>query len=423
MSILENDIALVLIIVAICLLIGLLFFQLFSKPSRASAAMESQAGLIPVLNVRDYGARGDGATDDTSAIQRAIDEALTQRGTVFFPPGKYKVTSELRVGSGGFITIQGAGGRNLQSTIEANLASGNVFEVTSTYCVRIADLKIVNASPSGRTISFTSGEGHRMSNIRLKNVAGNASAMVYYVGAFTEIERCSFVNQEPSAYAIHSTSVPSQININTNIFDNDFGGPGKGIIVDAASGTRPEGIKISRNNFILTGAEQITVKTILHIDISHNMLDQSSGSAILLDSDGLGLNGVFIKDNYISAAQDQLEGIGVHVPLRTEGATNLNISDNMIAYNGYGIKLARNTNKTIISNNMFTDTNHSGIVADGTSSTTITNNMFSSTSESLTISDSASGGPFIIKDNQLVGTNTIDKTDPAKFYIGDNPGL
>lgn len=43
-----------------------------------------------VLNVRDYGAVGDGSTDDTQAIQDAID-AATEGETVYLPAGVYSV--------------------------------------------------------------------------------------------------------------------------------------------------------------------------------------------------------------------------------------------------------------------------------------------------------------------------------------------
>jgi len=41
------------------------------------------------LNVRDFGAAGDGEIDDTAAIQRALDEAAETDGTVFVPDGVY----------------------------------------------------------------------------------------------------------------------------------------------------------------------------------------------------------------------------------------------------------------------------------------------------------------------------------------------
>ena len=40
-------------------------------------------------DVRDFGAKGDGATKDTKAIQAAVDKASATGGTVVIPPGKY----------------------------------------------------------------------------------------------------------------------------------------------------------------------------------------------------------------------------------------------------------------------------------------------------------------------------------------------
>lgn len=44
------------------------------------------------VNVKDYGAAGDGVTDDRAAIMAAI-AAITAGATLFFPPGVYRVTS------------------------------------------------------------------------------------------------------------------------------------------------------------------------------------------------------------------------------------------------------------------------------------------------------------------------------------------
>ena len=48
------------------------------------------------VNVKDFGAVGDGVTDDTAAIQAAIDSITS--GTIFVPKGTYKITSNIFLG-------------------------------------------------------------------------------------------------------------------------------------------------------------------------------------------------------------------------------------------------------------------------------------------------------------------------------------
>ncbi len=50
------------------------------------------------INVKDdYGAKGDGTTDDTTAIQNALDAAETGRGVVIFPSGSYLIGNTLKL--------------------------------------------------------------------------------------------------------------------------------------------------------------------------------------------------------------------------------------------------------------------------------------------------------------------------------------
>lgn len=63
----------------------------------------------PMTNVRDFGATGDGTTDDTNSIQHAVDESV---GLLHFPKGTYRITKPIRVelNKCGRTAIDGAGG-------------------------------------------------------------------------------------------------------------------------------------------------------------------------------------------------------------------------------------------------------------------------------------------------------------------------
>jgi hypothetical protein len=67
----------------------------------AAATTEALAGRVGknelVINVKDYGALGDGATDDSTAILAAIAAIRDKGGTVYFPHTQtyYKMTQPL----------------------------------------------------------------------------------------------------------------------------------------------------------------------------------------------------------------------------------------------------------------------------------------------------------------------------------------
>lgn len=63
----------------------------------------------PRLDVRAFGAAGDGKTDDTRALQTAITHALRAGGAVFIPAGRYRVTRALTCESAERVDIFGDG--------------------------------------------------------------------------------------------------------------------------------------------------------------------------------------------------------------------------------------------------------------------------------------------------------------------------
>jgi hypothetical protein len=66
------------------------------------------------VNVSDFGAKGDGTTDDTAAIQTAIGKVggisapypgaayYNEMQELYFPPGQYRISSSLKIGGGRF---------------------------------------------------------------------------------------------------------------------------------------------------------------------------------------------------------------------------------------------------------------------------------------------------------------------------------
>src|SRR5690606_37450708 len=52
---------------------------------------------IGEISVKDFGTVGDGVTDDTAAIQAAINAATTAGKNLYAPKGTYKITAQLSV--------------------------------------------------------------------------------------------------------------------------------------------------------------------------------------------------------------------------------------------------------------------------------------------------------------------------------------
>lgn len=65
------------------------------------------APVIPQVNVRSFGATGDGTTDDTTSIQNAANAAAAMGQPLFFPPGTYLHNSTVTFSG---IVVNGSGG-------------------------------------------------------------------------------------------------------------------------------------------------------------------------------------------------------------------------------------------------------------------------------------------------------------------------
>lgn len=81
-----------------------------------------QTKLDQYVSVKDFGAVGDGVTDDTAAIQAAVD-SMTEGGILYFPTGKFRLTDEITIPPVGALILQGSGGND--STFGSPVPSGD----------------------------------------------------------------------------------------------------------------------------------------------------------------------------------------------------------------------------------------------------------------------------------------------------------
>jgi hypothetical protein len=83
----------------------------FTQAGTGAALRSLQSKLRDVVSVKDFGAVGDGVTDDTAEIQAAVTAAAG--GTLYFPPGTYLVSGTTATGCVELpttgIRLQGAG--------------------------------------------------------------------------------------------------------------------------------------------------------------------------------------------------------------------------------------------------------------------------------------------------------------------------
>jgi len=97
------------------------------------------ASLAPAASVRDFGAKGDGVTDDTAAIEAAVRGA--KDGAVEFPRGRYRLTRtvEVKLADVGPLGLIGKGG----SATVIMAGPGPAFRVMGSHDKGTADPKSV----------------------------------------------------------------------------------------------------------------------------------------------------------------------------------------------------------------------------------------------------------------------------------------
>lgn len=299
----------------------------------SAVARGLKARFKDAVNVKDFGAVGDGVTDDTAAIQSACVEAISNCKLVF-PPGTYVITAPLELQ--GAVTVSGMGkvasqikyagapsatpmltiggvvddytgyrvehltlnGNDLCPIFRArNRTDGSINDVwfygATTYAARFDNSYYMQVSNckfqriSGDAVILNGASANRFSDDTFHDIAGRA---VYYEAAgnadFFTRDSFEFVG---TAFCIPKN--PSQLNVAIQgcyfeVVTNHF------VIGETGSGTVPGPITIAGCVFAYTGSGYINFAgEISSLRFSENAI----GPGVTISSN---VENLFIGGNY-----------------------------------------------------------------------------------------------------------------------------
>lgn len=187
--------------------------SLASPASRPSQATPRPA-LTPPLSadVRSHGAKGDGAADDTDALQAACTS-----GSVFLPPGTYLVTRPIALS--GRVRIEGAG-----ATIQSSAPNGALFRASGDlagFVMRDVVLRSMRKDLDKRGDALFSVDYHTVDGALFDNVTfdtgssyQNAISLAAEVGTRVEnvtIRDCSFTGASAGVELVHHVDLARRI--------------------------------------------------------------------------------------------------------------------------------------------------------------------------------------------------------------------
>ena len=168
-------------------------------------------GAMSVFNVADFGAVGNGVSDDTTEIQAALDAAnAAGGGVVWVPPGTYKISNSLIVYSNTHVRGAGRGATTLRGT--AGAYSGKTINGGSSIYCTIAMVSASRSSVKSLTVD------HATNSTTANGIA------IQFDGTETPSNMCVIEDCEVLGYDSHQYLIWNYMGVGSKIINNYIDG-------------------------------------------------------------------------------------------------------------------------------------------------------------------------------------------------------
>jgi hypothetical protein len=283
---------------------------------------------LSTYSVKSFGSKGDGTSDDTAAIQAAINAAAAGGGVVFLPTGNYRISAPLQlpintIVSGANTATDATKGTNLlfASTVPgAACLEGLVGAINAEGHAKIVvrDLQISLSSDTTYGIHLRGASDVVVDRVHIQGHATGTNRGIY-------CEDC--ISSQFTRNHIRNVQwgiVSDQLFNNNLIAANNFENIGQyAILLRGNVGGLPGGVQvqITGNNFIKTGPATFqgalrVVPPFQGLVFENNTVEVMQSVAVLIDrSDPVSGQGAGFVDGFRSHGNVYVAGVSYNVAL------------------------------------------------------------------------------------------------------------
>jgi parallel beta-helix repeat protein len=372
----------------------------------AGAACGSGSGGSIVLSVKDYGAKGDGTTDDTTSITSAITAAAGK--TLWFPDGNYihspitianAVT--LMLSDGAKLTLKAAS-TSSQFTISSSHVTirGGAIDGNTTNNAGASNGVFIQSGISDVTMDYVQFLNHTQSHILTLGTTGPNASRIF-------VRHCTFLTAGVHAVYFNWNTVDSEIANNTFLGGSQnaiwVGNSSTNVKVlnNRISGYARMGIEIwgGSNNATVTG------NTISNVGTA------STAFGISIDSS----TGTAVANNNVNLTSPGVGNVGIEIVLSDDSTVTGNVVQNAST----GMTVNQSSNVTVTGNRIVAFTGVAGIQL-GTSAVGHNANANTVTGNRITISQTTGSAIGIWLQANATGVTVNDNAIVGNVITGQN---